>query len=216
MGDFNENAIGDIPLLIFELDPCGSNTIAPAYFDSPCNTDPFGGDLNDPGSGGFVQILQINKMKIKDLKELWPGRSEVEFKGYKLAVNNITPNITIDCGDAIFSSTNCYTYSGKRISQVKRRHQGDTRTINWKIASNEGFYSDVLVYVIFESDNFPAPKQSAYQDLPNGATSLIVYRSYESDYDKQVLSQNSTLGCPYVYGFSNDNRRIEYNLRSAF
>lgn len=218
-GEFTESAIGNTPLLVFELDPCGSNTFISAFFDSPCDGDSFSGGLGGGGLGGGSgsRALLLNKMKIKDLKEAFPGRSEVEFKGYKLTVSNITPNITIDCGDAIHSSSNCYEYNGgKRIAQVYRRHKGDNRTYDWKIASDEGFYNEVLVYVIFESDNFPAPKKSSYLPLPNNSYSLIEYRSYESDFDKQVLSQNNAFGYPSVYGFAHSNRSIEYNLVSAY
>lgn len=213
-GPFNQEAIGDNPMLVVELEPCSDMSLQPEYFDSPCDSGSVGGDLGNggSGSGGNVRFLKIVNMKIKDRKEGWPGRSEIEFKGYKLPLTTITPNITIDCGDPVYASTNCDNYNGKRIKDMRYDDEGDTFDMNWTISRDEGYTDAVLVYVIFEYDSWPATIRSAYQSLPNGATSLIEYRSYEADYNKQVLSQNQSLGYPYVYGFNFDGSWIKYNL----
>ena len=54
-----------------------------------------GGDFG--GGGGFTK-LELDNMKIKDLKEGWPGRSEIAFKGYKI---DVQPNIGYSCGEDI-------------------------------------------------------------------------------------------------------------------
>ncbi|MGC6525018.1 MAG: hypothetical protein ACON30_01920 [Flavobacteriaceae bacterium] len=71
------------------------------------------------GTGGNSNgNLQLNKMTIKDLKEGWPGRPEIHFKGYKFSA---PPSNDWDCGEYMYASVNCYNYEGRRIARIKRK-----------------------------------------------------------------------------------------------
>lgn len=150
-------------------------------------------------------------MKIKDLKEGWPSRSEIAFKGYKI---NLNPDYGYDCGEYIYSSVNCYNYSGKRITRLKRKHKNDTRNYDWDIEKGENFANAILVYVIFEEDSFPAPVKTASILLPSSSSTNIGFRSWNSKYDQQALSNNNSYNLSSPNNFSRNNSSIEYNLKS--
>jgi hypothetical protein len=126
------------------------------------------------------------------------------------------------CGDNIAGSLNCYNPNGKRIDRFKRRWIGDERTMNYLVkedpsAANPDHY---LFYRIFEQDSWPAPKRGKVSDtdgafyFPNGEYRLIEYRSWQENYDKQLLSQNynNPYGIAFTNGFSTENAGIKYNL----
>lgn len=83
--------------------------------------------------------LVIEKMKIKDLKETWAGRSEVAFQGFKLSRIR---NAFYECGEYITGSVNCYNYRGKRITRLKRRHRNKTKTYNFNIKGSNNYGND--------------------------------------------------------------------------
>ena len=198
--------VGNNTLLVMSIQPC----IAPPAPEQYSNCEGDGGGGGGGGTSGSV--LRINQMKIKDLNEAWPGRSEIHFKGYKFST---PPNNNVDCGEYIYSSVNCYNYTGKRIVRLKRRWKNKTRTYNWAVKTENNFGHDIVFYVIFEHDSWPATKQTAYYDFPNDFESKIQFRSWEAKYDKQTLSQdpNNSYDYPYANNFSNENQYIKYNLK---
>lgn len=155
--------------------------------------------------------LELDQMKIKDLKEGWPSRSEIAFKGYKI---NLNPGFGYDCGDYIYSSDNCHSYSGNRITRLKRRYRNRRRNYDWDIERGENFSNAILVYVIFEEDSFPAPVKTASIPLPSSSSTNIFYRSWNSKYDQQALSNNNSYNLSSQNSFRKNNSSIEYNLRS--
>ena len=198
--------VGNNTLLVMSIQPC----IAPPAPEQYSNCEGDGGGGGGGGTSGSV--LRINQMKIKHLKEGWPGRSEIHFKGYKFST---PPNNNVDCGEYIYSSVNCYNYTGKRIVRLKRRWKNKTRTYNWAIKTENNLSNDVLIYVVFEHDSWPANKRTVYFDLPNGFYSEVSYRSWQGKYDSQMLSQNpnNSDDIPYANNFSSENSSISYNLR---
>jgi len=169
-----------------------------------------GGYGGATGTGGYVK-LEIDNMKIKDLKEGWPGRSEITFRGYKRS--SITPNTDYLCGQSIYASVNCQNTNGKRITRLKRRHKNDNRSYDWDVERNNDFSNDILYYVIYEED-FPAPYRTSYYNLPNGANASIPYYSWQSKYHKQILTNNNNYNYPSPNDFSVNNSDIKYNLNS--
>jgi len=152
-------------------------------------------------------------MKIKDLKESWPFRSEISIKVFKL--ENISSNQTYECGLSVKASVNCYTDTGNRILTLKRKWKNDNRTYNWRIETSDINSNDVVFYVLFEADVFPAPTKEEYVSIGNGSSSRITYRSWQNIYDKEAVSlnYNNTYGNPYAYSFSENNSVIQYNLK---
>ena len=180
------------------------------YADGGIGVGNGGGSGGGSGSGGYIK-LEIDNMKIKDLKEGWPGRSEIAFKGYKI---DVQPNIGYLCGDNIYASVNCSNVDGKRITRLKRRHKNDNRSYDWDVSRNETFSNDVLVYVIFEQDSWPAPEKTSSMPLPLNAIVNIPYRSWNSKYDEKTLSRNNLYNLSSPSNYSVNNSVIEYNLKS--
>jgi hypothetical protein len=113
------------------------------------------------------------------------------------------------------SSTNCQDYSGRTVKELKRSYEDDDRTYNWKIESSSDLNQEIIYYVVFEYDGFPAGETEEIFPLPlNGASTSFKYRSWNSIYDSAILSQNSQYNLPLIYGFSADNSAIKYNLSS--
>jgi hypothetical protein len=210
--EITETSIDSDLILAIVLDPCSFNTIAPpSIMETEC-PDLLSGFL--PGGAGNNGIsLVINKMAIRDLKEPSPFRPKISFKGYK--IDNPQQNIYYECGENMLASSNCNEYSGKEITTLKRKHEGDTRTYNWRIERSSDLSQEIVYYVIFEYDSFPAEKQESVWSLPvNNSTTSFKFRSWNSTYDKGILSQSSLYSYPSIYGYSVDNTIIKYNLSS--
>lgn len=193
-------AVGDNNLLVMEL-----------AFDYEFD-DSSGGGSSGGGGGSSTRSLLLDKMKIKDLKEGWPFRSEISMKAYKLDV--INNNQTYPCGSAVYSSVNCYTHPGKEIVSLKRKWKNDTRTYNWLIERSTYSSSDIVFYTLYEAD-WAAPIKSDYISLPNGSLAEITYMSWQRSYDKVSLSlkYNNSYNWDYAYSYEKDNHVINYNLR---
>ena len=72
----------------------------------------------------------------------------------------------------------------------------------------------VLQYVIFEHDNWPSIIQSSVNPGPNGSTFRITWRSWNGDYNHQLLNVNANLpGIPNISNFSISNDYIYYEIR---
>ncbi|MAT89491.1 MAG: hypothetical protein CMC35_02260 [Flavobacteriaceae bacterium] len=172
------------------------------------------GSGGSSGGGGTTFFkLRVNKMTIKDLKEIWPFRSDIHIKGYKFYG---LPTGSGQCGLPVIGGSNCYSYDGNRIVKWKRSWQNTERTQNYTLA-NFASSSDVnqtIFYVIFENDVWPAPKKTAQYNFPNGHYRQIEFNSYESSYSQEILSmdQNNTYGFSYAKTFSTDQNDIKYNL----
>jgi hypothetical protein len=215
LGDLDNPTVAGLPLLVIELDPCGANTVVASDINgaSPCVSNTLGGG-GGFGGGSSFQSLVIDKMTIRDRKEGAPFRSEIRMKAYK--ISDLRPNLYYDCAENVFSSVNCYSSNGNEIVQLKRKWQNDERTYNFEIERNNNFSNDILVYLIFEADSFPAIVDVDYRGLPNNSDIGIPYRSYQSPYDMQVLSQNSNYNLPLVFGHVTDFNTIKYNLASRW
>ena len=202
----NEQLAGEDDIVVLELLPCTGGG-GQQQLRGPCDDD---------GGGGQSQNLfrlRVDKMTVKYHKEGWPGRSEINFKGYSLSA----PFGSGDCGNNIAGTSNCYNYSGKRIERYKRSwiNNQDERTQGYQIKFQEDYITNEVVYfIIFEEDSFPAPKKTASFLMPNGDVRNFEYRSWQTFYDQQILSMNpdNNYGLPWVSGFYVDENPIKYNL----
>lgn len=207
-----EESLGARIMVLVEITDCMSPYLSDVDQFFEC-TDPVGDDLGGGGgSGGSASHLRIEKMTIKDLKEGWPGRSEIKFKGYKFRYLSAVGNA---CGDQIYPEINCYDNSGVMIGKWKRRWRNDERVINWTIKTqNLDATSEYIYYSIFEGD-WPAPEQRDYFIFPNGEYTSFTYCSWQSEYHKAIVSQdyNEPNGVPYFNNYTVDNSDIKYNLK---
>lgn len=79
--------------------------------------------------------------------------------------------------------------------------------------------SDMLFYVIFEADGWPAVRQTREFDIPAlpNLKPKIRYRSWEAFYDARIVSQGiadaNFYGIPYANSLNIDNDYITYNLK---
>ncbi|MCF1420962.1 hypothetical protein [Mangrovimonas futianensis] len=166
------------------------------------------------GTGSGYTPLEIDKMTPKQHKEPWiAGRSEVHIKGYKI-IN--LPNTSGDCGDDITGGANCFNYDGRRIKRVKRDDIGDEFNADYILHNFSSINSaDVVFYVIFENDPWPATQKQAVYQFPNGMSRIIKFRSWESSYHQATVSldPNNTNGFPYARTYSVDINSIKYNLQ---
>ena len=154
---------------------------------------------------GKSHNLSLEKMKIKDLKEAWPGRSEISFQGFKLS--NYLINNGFPCGEYISGSANCYNYSGKRIVRLKRKWKNDNRTYNFLVKNSNNNGNDLIYFVIFEEDSFPVVTKTERFSLPNGDYTYIKFNSLNQSYDHKILTQQQ------ANNFSASNSVISYNLK---
>jgi hypothetical protein len=223
----SEEEHSDREIVVVDLGQCGE----PSTFISDAPDDEFSQcDLNASDTGnddsGNTQPstfrLRIDRMTVKQNKEGWPGRSEVHFKGFKLSQ---LPQDSGYCGENIAGTSNCHNPDGKRISRIKRRHIGDDRQYGYLMKEDNSFNnSDFVFYRIFESDSWPAPKKAKLEDydkhfyFPNEEYRIIEYRSWQEEYDSQLLSQdyNNPHGLPFANNFSTNTNAIKYNLTRGF
>ncbi len=203
----NEQLAGEDDIVVLELLPC-ADAGGQQQFRGQC----------DPDGGGsqYTYRLRIENMTVKHHKEGWPGRSEINFKGYALSA----PFGSGDCGTNIIGTSNCYSYAGRRIERYKRSwiDDQDERLQNYLMKTQEDYISDeVVYYLIFEEDSFPAPLETKTFLMPNGDLRNITYRSWQSPYDKQTVSMNPgnsyNLPSPNYGNFSVDKNSIKYNLK---
>ena len=202
----NEQLAGEDDIIVLDLLPCAEGG-GQQQLRGACDT----------GGGGsqYTFKLKIEKMIVKHYKEGWPGRSEINFKGYALSA----PFGTGDCGNNIAGTSNCQNESGRRIDRYERNWIGDQDEIlqYYLIKTQQDYINDeVVFYIIFEEDSFPAPVETHTFEMPNGDLRNVSYRSWQSPYDIQTLSMNpaNTYNLPSpVYGnFSVDKNSIKYNL----
>ena len=181
-----------------------------------CNTgggggggDTGGGDNGGGGNSG--SSASIKQMTIKDLKESWPARPEIHFKGF--SVLNL-PQQDGECGTRLSGSSSCSDHLGKRIKRIKRSDKNDQFNANYVV--DDGLFTNVpqfVMFTIFEKDNFPAPRKESEFGFPNGVEGKFKYRSWESAYDEQLLNtQNNAFGLEGIFGFATENSDIKYNI----
>lgn len=200
----SENTIGDEDdVIVIGIAPC---PIAP--FGEPC---PFQTNVPDPPYGFS---LKIGDMKIKSHKEAWPFRSDISFTGY---YEPDLPLYSGDCGELMYRSVNCYNPDGSHIAQYKRKwiEDGDTKTQNFKMKTQvNAVNDDIVFYVIFEHDSWPATERYANFPFPNGQSRNVSYRSWQKKYDQHMVSMNpeNTYGLPYGPNLYVNNNDIEYDL----
>lgn len=208
---------GEEDIIVMELGPCGGTVNDDPITDrSPCGGSGGGGG----GGTNSGRLVRFDNMKIKDLKEGYPFRSEIHIKAFKEVPNPITNG---DCGQPVHSSVNCYDYDGRGIITWKRRWQNETKDLNdWIIAVENVNSTDVVFYTIFEHDSFPAPRNFPVLDgnnfagfiFPNGTQRIFEYRSWQSQYHSVILSldQNNNFNIPYTQGYNKNNGDITYRL----
>nr|WP_321221728.1 hypothetical protein [uncultured Psychroserpens sp.] len=215
--ELEEDLHSNREIMLVDISGCGEEGIAGP--DAFVNCDDVYADGSE-GSGGTgngntssTARIRINKMTVKHHKEGWPGRSEVNFIGFKTAGLPITSGY---CGQNIAGSLNCYNPDGKRIDRFKRSWIGDERTMNYLVKEDPSYANpdEYLFFTIFEQDSWPAPKKSNTYNFPNNQYRILEYRSWQGDYDSQLLSQNYTnpYNIPFTNDFSNENGGIKYNL----
>ncbi len=177
-----------------------------------------GGGGGYSGGGTSYSRLRLNKIKVKQHKEDWHnGASELHFAGFKLSS---LPVYSGDCGDGMSGSANCYSEPGKRIKKVSRGDIGDEFTANYVVETytNSNNSNDIIFFVLFEEDSWPATVQGETFEFPNGEIRNVYYRSWQERYDKAMLSMNpnNTYGLPSARNYSNENSGIKYNLTFGY
>lgn len=192
------------------------------------------GNLNDTnpiptgtviGSGGtstlapYVQGLKINKMTCINKKESWIETNDVHFIGAK---DNVDPLIdVIDVPQYFPKVTNGWVWnigtpltSQTNVEGSLIRHftssECDNQTqilINWLIDfGNNQSQGQVLYGIIFEHDNWPAPKKEVVFTFPNNQIKILQYRSYENEYARPMLyNQNCFTNCNNPTSFPSTN-----------
>jgi hypothetical protein len=190
----------------------------------PC-TDPIGnnngnrivGCENSGGGGGgpTYERYYYRKMTIKTNKEPWPARSDVSLVGFKTLG---LPYENGACGVNIAGASACLDQpEGRYMKEFKRSwiSDEDEQTLNHLIDMNIN-PNNVDMYfalVVFERDNWPAPKQAETFPFPNGVERTAEYRSWETDYHHVLVkNNNASQGVPAIDGYYQDNNDIRYNL----
>ena len=194
--------VGENYLIIMELSPCEFNNHAPCDYNSG----------NNGGSGSYT--ARINKMTVKHHKEPWPGRSRVHFQGFSLPS---PPQHSGDCGDYIYGSVNCYNYLGKEMGVFKRSwvNNQTERTVNFYLTTPNNSNANIIFYVIFEKDGWPAPVKAETFPFSNGQSRNVYYRSWESPYHSVMLNGNissNPYNLPSIYSYSYNGASIKYNF----
>lgn len=171
---------------------------------------PSGGNINDinpmPGGGtpftpNYISGLKINKIQCLYKKESIFETNDVHFIGAK---DNLDPLIDLpDIPQYFPSITNGWNWNGgvsNGTAQVDVegrliRHftstECDNQTqmiVNWAIDWGSSQSNGAVFYgIIFEHDNWPAQKSQVTFTFPNGQTKYIQYRSYENEYARPML-----------------------------
>lgn len=176
----------------------------------------YGGGGGSSGGTSYYR-LRLNKVTLKQHKEDWHnGASELHFAGFK---ESSMPVYSGDCGDNMTGSANCYNYDGNRVSKVSRGDVGDEFTVNYTINTFDSYNSnDILFFVLFEQDSWPATRNIASFPFPNGELRNVYYRSWQESYDEIMLSMdpNNNYGLPSAKGYSKENAGIKYNLTFGY
>ncbi|MDW3196040.1 MAG: hypothetical protein R8G66_26955 [Cytophagales bacterium] len=225
--EMTPDLVSNASLMVIELDYCGNTTGEQNALDEFVDCDQSGGGNTGGGNtgGGSIvsQNLVLNKIKIKDLKEAWPGRSEISLKIYKVpaaALESPVDGSGIDefCGDHIYASDNCNRYRGRRYMRLKRRDRNKEFEVDWLLKDENNNSLDMLFYVIFEADGWPTAlktKEFTIPALPN-LSPKIRFRSHQEEYDFNIISQStagaSANGIPYGNTLTINNSAIEYNF----
>lgn len=203
-------------------EPTSENKIL--YVFDTMEIDGAGGGASSTGNVNYG-LSRIEKMTIKDHKEDWlGGASEVNIKAYRVFFgdNFNGPGGSGDCGIELDCSVACNDFLGKEISSYRRKEvrNEDEKTLNFKfhntpLASNPPSINTVVYYVIFERDNWPAPKKSHTFPFADGSQRTVEYRSWQSKYHAEsVLATGYNNNYEYLNGYAQDNDEIKYNLRN--
>lgn len=196
----------DKTLVVLSID----NVIAPI-------DDEFSGGGGSGSGGSSYYRLKINKIKLKQHKEDWHnGASELHFAGFKVSR---LPIYSGECRESMTGSAHCYTDDGNRVSKVSRGDVGDEFTADYTINTYDSFSSsDIIFFVLFEQDSWPAPRNVETFPFSNGEFRNVYYRSYQGGYDAIMLSMNSSnnYGLPSARGYSTENAGIKYNLTFGY
>lgn len=212
--------VGTDDLIVIELTDC-DDTIHQYQPCSVVGDDTYNDGISSGGSSS--QNLVLEKIKIKDLKEGWPGRSEISLKIYKLPEDALIPPVDGEgipeyCGDFVHASDDCTNYQGRRYMVLRRSNVNREFEVNWimKDEGNDYNSDDIIFYVIFEADSWPAVRQTAtFDEIPN-ITTRISFRSWQGYYDRQMASQSTSVannyGIPYANALIIDNSDIKYNF----
>lgn len=221
---YQENAEGDL----MELDEpvteefAMDKTVLVLSIDNeilPIDDEYGGGTSGGGGSSGgtYYYRLKLNKLRLKQHKEDWHnGASELHFAGFKVSS---LPLYSGDCGDNMTGSANCYTDDGNRVIKVSRGDVGDEFTVNYTINTYNSYSTnDIIFFVLFEQDSWPATRNIASFPFPNGEIRNVYYRSWQGSYDQIMLSMNSnnSYGLPLANGYSKENSGIKYNLTFGY
>ena len=157
-----DNDLGEEELFLLndELTPeyVGSNSLMVVELGLPCDDGGIGqiqrcsGGGGGSGGGSSLNMV-LEKIRIKDLKELWPGRSEISLKICKLPSGVLTPpaGLLDLCGDFVYASDDCVNYEGRRYMTLKRIDKDKQFYVDWlmKDEGNSPYSNDITFNVIF-------------------------------------------------------------------
>ena len=154
------------------------------------------------GGGGAPTTYKLKTINIKDKKESKWDRADIHHT--KVFWNFVEPNV--------FYDNKNYNPSGFEIRKVRNSQLNENLSVDEILASRSA--TGVLQHVIFEHDNWPAIIQSSVIAGPNGSTFKINWRSWNRDYNHQLMNVNENQpGVPNISNFSKSNNVISYEIR---
>ncbi len=164
--------------------------------------DDIGGCSGGGGTGNnSIKLYTIN---IKDKKESRWERADIH--------HSVVSGAFLESNTS-YADVVQHNPSGKEVAKIRNRHLNETRTVNATIVSPRNG-SGFIEYLIFEHDNFPAPVKTTIILGSNGTTFSMGYRSWNKDYDHQLLRLSSNIsGIPSIFNYFESKNEIEYRIR---
>ncbi len=115
-----------------------------------------------------------------------------------------------ECG----SNTSSCGWKGDFLAQYNNREIDNGRVVNLSRFLTYKNTPSVVLYTIFEHDNWPASVKNIERTI-NGARIDVSYRSYQSPYDIQIFTPADYIdvdGVRFRTSLSIDNLDIKYNF----
>ncbi len=156
---------------------------------------------NCGGGGGVPSSYDLSTINIKDKKESWIEKADI---------HQLTQFWDFIESGVYYKST--LNPKGSLIRKVKENELNKNLTVDKFVAGRSA--QGIVQYLIFEHDNFPAPPQASVIQGPSGSTFEMRYRSWNKDYDHQLLNVNqSNSGIPSISNYSESKNEIYYKIQ---
>ncbi len=194
-----DRAVGNRAVYAIAIAPCLRTAVA------RCS----GGGGGNTGSSTSIVTAKFGYMIIKDKKESWLEKAEVHKQSYS-SESPQPGRLYGPCGNG------CDTV-GDRIRKFSNRdvRKRKKKTVNHRFyyAGNSVNRGNVVSYVIYENDHWPAHLRQ-YNAYVNGAQFKFRYRSYQTPYDQNTITLNPDrpYNLQYALSTTRRNNAIEYNI----